>query len=66
MRGLFRKKLKDFDEKHEQNWKKLALNSKMKSGVDLTPGKAGANYLDLMTQANLGSEHNYNTITART
>ena len=39
----------------------------MKRGLELTSGNmAGGNYLDLMTQVNLGSEHNYNTITART
>ena len=34
--------------------------------MELTSGNTGGNYLDLMTQANLGSENNYNTITART
>ena len=67
LRGLFKKKLKDFDEKHEQSWKKLTLHSRMKRGMELTTtGNLGGNYLDLMTQANLGSENNFNTITART
>ena len=38
----------------------------MKRGMELTSGNTGGNYLDLMTQANLGSENNYNTVTART
>jgi hypothetical protein len=32
LRGLFRKNLKDFDEKHEPNLNKLALQSRIKGG----------------------------------
>ncbi len=48
LRGLFRKKLNDFDEKHEQSWKELTLKSRMKRGLELTAGNVGDNYQDLM------------------
>jgi hypothetical protein len=68
LRGLFRKNLKDFDEKHEQSWKKLVLQTRMKSGLEATPGNVGGIYQDMMKKANnnLGTENNNNPITART
>ena len=68
LRGLFRKNLKDFDEKHEQSWKKLALQTRMKNGREVTPGNVDGINQDMMKKANnnLGSENNKNPITART
>jgi hypothetical protein len=36
LRGLFRKRLKDFDEEHEQSWQKMALYRRLRRGLAMT------------------------------
>ena len=66
LRGLFRKKLKDFDEKHHDSWNKLTLISRLRRDMERSGGIPGGNFPDLMTQVNLGPESNYYTRTAKT
>ena len=36
LRGLFRKRLKDFDEEHEQSWSKMALYRRLRRGLAMS------------------------------
>ena len=36
LRGLFRKRLKDFDEEHEQSWSKMALYRRLRRGLRMS------------------------------
>ena len=48
LRGLFRKNLKDFDEKQEPSWKKLEFQSRINGGQDVKSGNVDTNYLDFI------------------
>jgi hypothetical protein len=48
LRGLFRKNLKDFDEKQEPSWKKLEFQSRINGGLDVKSGNFDTNYLDFI------------------